>query len=100
MSTAYTEILNKLYDKWKKKRDKAYNTYQEAGIQRYNREYQDADDICTAIEMALNADNAHHAMTELRMFKDRATKLRQENDSSSKQHDIEMLLYELANCDV
>ena len=100
MSTAYTEILNKLYDKWKKKRDKAYSAYQEMGLQRHNREYQNAEDICTAIEMALDADDAHRAMTELRMFKDRAAKLRQENDSSGKQHDIELLLYELANCDV
>jgi|GEM_PF-5558043 len=100
MSTAYTESLNKLYNRWEKKRNKAYNAYQETGIQRYNREYQNAEEICTAVEMALNADDAHHAMTELRMFKDRAAKFRQRSDDSSKQHDIDMLLYELANCDV
>jgi len=100
MSITRKAELQKLYDKWKKKRDRAYAAFQDTGIQRYDREYENADDICMAVEMALNSDEAFHAMTELRMFKERAAKLRQRSDDSSKQHDVDMLLYELANCDV
>ena len=91
--------LRKLYDKWEKKRDKAEQAYQSTGIQRYDREYRNADDICTACEMALNSEKAHSAMSALRCFKSDAKFISKMPDGQSKQAAINKLLWELEMCE-
>ena len=59
MSKAELEALAK---KYAAKADKAYQNYQETGISRYSREYQNAEDLFFAFQAAANAAEEHAAL--------------------------------------
>lgn len=54
--------LEALAEKYAAKAEKAYQTYQETGISRYSREYQNAEDLFFAFQAAANAAEEHAAL--------------------------------------
>lgn len=54
--------LEALAKKYAAKADKAYQNYQETGISRYSREYQNAEDLFFAFQAAANAAEEHAAL--------------------------------------
>lgn len=60
------EELAAMIDRFRRKAETNYYNYQETGIQRYQREYQKADDVASALQMALDASDDHSAMVGMR----------------------------------
>lgn len=60
------EELAAMIGRFQQKAKTNYYNYQETGIQRYQREYQKADDMASALQMALNASDDHSAMVGMR----------------------------------
>lgn len=54
--------LEALAEKYAAKAEKAYQNYQETGISRYSREYQNAEDLFFAFQAAANAAEEHAAL--------------------------------------
>lgn len=54
--------LEALAEKYAAKADKAFQNYQETGISRYSREYQNAEDLFFAFQAAANAAEEHAAL--------------------------------------
>lgn len=58
--------LIKLENKYQDKANKAYRTYQETGITRYDTERRNAENLADALHVAINAKEDHDEMTSLR----------------------------------
>lgn len=54
--------LEALAEKYAAKAEKAYQNYQETGISRYSREYQNAEELFYAFQAAANAAEEHAAL--------------------------------------
>lgn len=58
--------IEKLVDRYDAKAEKAFRTYQETGIQRYEREQHNAEDLADALRIAMNAQEDHDKLINLR----------------------------------
>ena len=58
--------LEKLEARYRAKAERAYMRYQETGIQRYDNEQRNAEDIADALLMAINASDEHTELIHLR----------------------------------
>jgi hypothetical protein len=54
------ETLRKMMTYWDAKAKKAFDTYQETGAARYNREREKAEDLADALRIAFNAADDHY----------------------------------------
>lgn len=59
------ERLQIMSDKYQAKADKAYRNYQETGVQRYDRERMNAEDLAEALAAAANAADDHNKLVML-----------------------------------
>ena len=57
--------LEALAEKYEAKAEKAFEHYQETGVSRYGREYQNADDLASALQMAAQASDDHAGLIRL-----------------------------------
>lgn len=64
--TLSKENLLGMADRYQMKADKAYQTYQETGMQRYQREYHNNEDLADALRMAAGAADDYDRMVHLR----------------------------------
>lgn len=60
------ERLQELSERYHKKADRAYRSYQDSGIQKYYRDYENADEMVDIISLALNALDEHRELISLR----------------------------------
>ena len=56
------DYLEKLAEKYNAKSERAFMSYQQTGIQRYLREYENSLDFADAFRMAANAADDHNAL--------------------------------------
>lgn len=94
----YAEHLQELYNKWEKRAKRADEAYQSTGIQRYNNDRRNAEDVCEAVAMAIRSEKADRALTTLRCFKNDAKNIRYMT-GESRQKAINKLLWELEMCE-
>lgn len=60
------EKLYAMAEKYQSKADRAYQTYQETGITRYDRERRNAEELADALRMAASAADEHTQLIGLR----------------------------------
>ena len=60
------EDIQKMADRYQAKADKAFNNYQETGIQRYQAEWLRNEDLSDALRLAANAAEEHNDLICLR----------------------------------
>lgn len=60
------EELEKLADRYQRKADRAFESFQETGIKRYDTERNNAEDLADALRMAANAADEHHEYIGMR----------------------------------
>lgn len=60
------ERLYAMAEKYQAKADRAYQTYQETGIARYDRAYRNAEELADALRMAASAADEHTQLIGLR----------------------------------
>jgi len=58
--------LEKLIDRYDTKAEKAFRNYQETGVQRYERERQNAEDLADALRVALGSIDDHNLLLHLK----------------------------------
>jgi len=58
--------IEKLVDRYQAKADKAFNNYQETGVQRYQSEWHRNEDLADALRIAAGAADEHNALISLR----------------------------------
>ncbi|MCC8063708.1 MAG: hypothetical protein LIO70_01320 [Clostridiales bacterium] len=76
--------LEKLADRYQAKADRAYQNYQETGIQRYDRERANNEYLADAMQMAANACDEHTRLLSLQASMcDLAGKVQQGEDPQS-----------------
>ena len=84
--------LEALAEKYAAKADKAFQNYQETGISRYSREYQNAEDLFFAFQAAANAAEEHAALigmqTAMWNLADRAQKADTEEKARAVLEDL------------
>lgn len=66
MNKSKKEWLESMADKYHTKAEKAYRNYQETGITRYEREYNQAEDLAEAIDAAAAANEEHEQLLNLK----------------------------------
>ena len=58
--------LDVLIEKYQKKADEQFQNYQETGMRRYEKAYEDAQDLADTLTMARNASDDHAQLMSLR----------------------------------
>lgn len=61
------EELEKLADRYQAKADRAFMSYQETGMARYDREHRNNEDLADALRMAARSADDAHRLTDLRV---------------------------------
>lgn len=90
------EELEKLADRYQRKADRAFESFQETGIRRYDTERNNAEDLADALRMAANAADEHHNYIHMRCMVAGYVALAKEiNMSGTKATDREKMVKEL-----
>lgn len=58
--------IEKLVDRYQAKADKAFNNYQETGVQRYQNDWHNNEDLADALRIAAGAADEHNSLISLR----------------------------------
>ena len=59
--------IEKLVERYQAKADKAFNNYQETGVQRYQNEWHRNEDLADALRIAAGAADDAHKLVDLRV---------------------------------
>lgn len=93
------KYLIKLLDKWDKKRQRAEYNYQTSGIPRYLNDQHNAEDVCTAIQIALEAKPGAEAIATIRALKG-SVRLINDLTGDYREKAIKELLWDIEHCTI
>lgn len=62
------EKLDKLIDKFTRQAERQFQNYQETGLRRYEKAYEDATDMADSLQMARDAADDHTKMLNYRFY--------------------------------